>query len=394
VLSYRLRWYALETTRVLRRRWQALLLGMLLLSPAMMPVLAQTRLLGAPVLAPLTPGHDWLWRYACLLLLEGLAVLWVLIQRPAIAGGPFAAYLRALPIPRWQRRLTDLAVLLLVNTPILLPVLAAAISFAVLPHAARHYFYLIDLLLLTLAAQVQILARSRRDLPLHLLANLSLVAGMQGGPSFALICSSAATVLALTLLFKTPDSAVAPSTAGAERAATPVWLSRGLPPALRVSLAAVRHPYRYRWLLRALTLGAGLVGADLLMTIWQFDLRARGLMLLCQAAVGVIAAGGYRDLGEAHRRAASYTRALPLKPHRQAAWDTVLVMTYALPFYAALPLLLLCHHALDAVSACADLLSCIPLLLLLRLAHRHSQAVVLGSLLAACWTCAVWRFLI
>lgn len=390
MLSYRLRWYALETGRVLRRRWQALALALLLLSPMAMPVFAQTRLLGTPVMAPFAPEHGILWRYACLHLLEGVAILWLLIQRPAVVGGPFAAYLRALPISRRRSRMHDLAILMLANSPILLPLCAAAVAYAALPQRVWHYFYLADLLLIALAAQVLILARSRHHVPLYLLANLCLVAGLQGQPMMQPLGSGAAAVFASLVLLLAPESAIASSTryrsAGAWRS---TW-----PAPLRISIAAVSRVYRVRWLTRTALMGASVVVGFVLMRIWQYDGRAAGLMLLLQATCALIAAGGYRDLGDAYRQAQAYTLALPLPRRRFALWDTILVMAWSLPFCAALPLGLLMQHALAPGIAVADMLACVPLLLLLRIPHRVDHAVVVGSLLAAGWIGAAWSLLL
>lgn len=390
MLSYRLRWYALETGRLLRRRWQALVLALLLLSPMAMPVFAQTRLLGSPVMAPLMSEHGILWRYACLHLLEGVAILWLLIQRQAVAGGPFAAYLRALPISRRRSRMHDLTVLMLANSPILLPLCAAAVAYAALPQRVSHYFYLADLLLITLAAQVLILARSRHHVPLYLLANLCLVVALQAPPIMQALGFCAAAVFAALVMLLAPETALAPSTryrsTGAWR---PAW-----PVPLRISIAAVARIYRVRWLTRAALMGACLVGGFALMGIWQYDGRAAGLMLLLQATCALIAAGGYRDLGDAHRQAQAYTRALPLGRQRFALWDTMLVLAGSLPFCAALPLGLLLHHALAPGAAVADILACVPLLLLLRIPHRLNQAVVVSILLATGWTGAAWSLLL
>jgi hypothetical protein len=62
MLSPRLRWYALETSRVLRRHWQVLCLTMMLVLPSM-PVFAQAQILGAPVLATLAPTRGAGWQF-------------------------------------------------------------------------------------------------------------------------------------------------------------------------------------------------------------------------------------------------------------------------------------------------------------------------------------------
>lgn len=98
MLSCRLRWYALATSNLLRRHWQALLLLAMLLLPAM-PVFSQTRILGAPVLAALAPSHGIEWRFAWVHLLEAVGILWVLAQRRAITGGRSSPSSRPCPSP-------------------------------------------------------------------------------------------------------------------------------------------------------------------------------------------------------------------------------------------------------------------------------------------------------
>lgn len=110
MLFCRLRWYALATSRMLRRHWQALLLSVLLL-PAM-PVFAQAEILGAPALAALAPSHGVEWRFAWVHMLEAVSMLWVLVQRTAITGGAFANFLESLPTSNGQRRAVDIAVVL------------------------------------------------------------------------------------------------------------------------------------------------------------------------------------------------------------------------------------------------------------------------------------------
>ncbi len=99
MLIGRLKGYAYATSRMLRRHWQAMVLSMRLLLPAM-PVFAQVRVLGAPILEVLSPAHGVEWRYPSVHLLEAVGVSSVRAQRSAITGGPFAHFLKSLHVSR------------------------------------------------------------------------------------------------------------------------------------------------------------------------------------------------------------------------------------------------------------------------------------------------------
>lgn len=123
---WRMRYFAVATFRLLARRWQATLFLLLMASPAMMPLVAQLQMLGKPVLSMLEPGH--FQRSACLWTLAlGVAWSWSSLQADALSGGESWQYLSLPLAPRLIQKV-DLAVLLVTDLPILLPICAAEVA--------------------------------------------------------------------------------------------------------------------------------------------------------------------------------------------------------------------------------------------------------------------------
>lgn len=121
----RLRWYSQATALVLLRRWQTILLWVGTLAPVGGSLLGVA---SYPVLVLLDADHGVAWRLSAIGLWQGFWALWALMQRDALRGGQFADYLRALPIHAFLRRRIDSVVLLVGNTPLLIPFVAAGIA--------------------------------------------------------------------------------------------------------------------------------------------------------------------------------------------------------------------------------------------------------------------------
>ncbi|RQS60052.1 hypothetical protein DID96_34690 [Burkholderia sp. Bp8963] len=399
MLSWRLRWYVLATARVLHRHWQALLLAVLLLLPTM-PVLAQTRILGAPVLAPLAPEQGLEWRFLWVHALEATGMLWVLIQRTAISGGPFAAFLKSLPVSNRHRRAVDAAVVLIASTPLLLPVIAAAIALAFLPHKASNYLYVLDLTLITLGLQLVTLSgRVRNGLPL-VVANFILVGALQTDNAMRTALLLVSLIVAAFALGRTPGAPAARATQrGTSWRLAPGLLSvngaLGLPPIVKLQLGIVRF-HVAGTVNRCVIMGAVTASTCYLAHLWGFDARVVPLTLTTQAVIALIAATTYRDLRTSHVRAAHFVRSLPLASTVQVRADVLTVATLALPFAAAAPLLLVVHGALTARAAAAIVLAGAPLLALLRLPQRYAptHSVLLGAILAAIWIVVAWQIFV
>ncbi len=396
MLSCRLRWYALATSRMLRRHWQALSLSVLLLLPAM-PVFAQSQILGAPVLAALAPSHGMEWRFVWVHMLEAAGMLWVLAQRAAITGGTFATFFASLPTPNFHRRAVDIAVVLVASTPLLLPVLGATVALAFLPQKAANYLFVLDLLLITLGWQLTVLSRSARHAALLVVANIILVGALEAGETTKQALLVLPLLLAAFVIVRTPAASTP----------WPMWscaLSRRVMSCVRVNLGQRLSPVTRLqagivWdrgagvFARYLVMGAVTASTCFLLRLWNFDARAVPLTVISQAAIALVAATTYRDLRAAHLRAEHFTRSLPIAAAARLRADMLTVAALALPLACMVPLLLVAHGVLPLRPAAALLGLTAPLLALLYFPQRYAarQSVLLGTMLAAMWVAAVWR---
>ncbi|WP_321856321.1 hypothetical protein [Burkholderia cenocepacia] len=399
MLSWRLRWYVLTTARVLHRHWQAVSLSVLLLLPTM-PVFAQSHLLGAPVLAPLAPGHGFEWRFVWVHMLEAIGMLWVLIQRTAISGGPFAVFTKSLPVSDRRQRALDAAVVLIASTPLLLPVIAAAIAFAYLPDKASNYLYVIGLMMITLGWQLAALSRNVRNGTPLVVANFILIGALQTGSAVRTTLLVASLIIAAFALVHTP----AASSSHAKQFGT-TWrrlagrmsVNAGgrLPAFVKLQLGILGFHFAGT-VSRYVVMGAVAVSTCYVARLWNFDTRVVPLTLIAQAVIALIAAATYRDLRASHVRAAHFVRSLPLRAIVQVRADVLTVAVIALPFAAAAPLLLVVHGVLSVHVAVAIVLAGAPLLALLRLPQRYAprESVLLGAILAVVWIVAAWQIFV
>ncbi|TDQ97377.1 DUF6136 family protein [Paraburkholderia silvatlantica] len=396
MLSCRLRWYALATSRLLHRHWQALMLLVLLLLPAM-PVFAQTRILGAPILAALAPSHGIEWRFVWVHMLEAVGMLWVLAQHGAITGGAFATFLDSLPTSHGRRRAVDIAVVLVANTPLFLPVLAAAVALAFLPQKVANYLFVLDLLLITLGWQLAVLSRSARNATPLAVANVILVGALQTGETIRPALLVLPLLLAAFAIAHTPAGSTSRSGWRGARSRRVLGCARayagqGLSPVARLQIGIVRDRAAGVFA-RCLMMGSVTASTCFLLGLWNFDVRAVPLASISQAAIALIAAATYRDLSAAHFRAGQFMRSLPIAAAAQPRADILTIAALALPFACVAPLLLVAHGVLPWWSAAALLCSGAPLLALLYLPQRYAprQSVLLGTMLAAIWVAVVWQ---
>ncbi|MBR8374876.1 hypothetical protein KDW20_03780 [Burkholderia cenocepacia] len=399
MLSCRLRWYVLTTARVLHRHWQALCLGVLLLLPTM-PVFAQSRLLGTPVLAPLAPGHGFAWRFVWVHMLEAVGMLWVMVQRTAISGGPFAVFAKSLPVSDRRRRTLDATVVLIASTPLLLPVISAATALAYLPDKVSNYLYVIGLMTITLGWQLAALSRNIGNGAPLVVANFTLVGALQTGNAVRTMLLAASLIMAAFALVRTP----AASSSRATQFGT-TWhrsvghvsvnTARWLPAVVKLQLGILGCHFAGT-VSRCVVMGAVTVSTCYVADLWGFDARVVPLTLIAQAVIALIAAATYRDLWASHVRAAHFVRSLPLRSIVQVRADVLTVTALALPFAAVAPLLLVVHGVLSVRVAVGIVLAGAPLLALLRLPQRYAstESVLLGAILAVVWIAAAWHIFI
>lgn len=390
LLRYRLRWYALSTARLLLRRWQAIVLLLGVLASANASLFGHVNSLAYPVLVWLEPGTSFGFRLGYLMLLQALAVLWVFMQREQIGGGAFMRFAESLPFSHSQRRLVDIAVLVLADTPLLLLWISALIVVAAKPGQLVHLPLLCAVGLLALVAQVAVL--ERRFAPWGIVAAASLLLCAAIGTRFAIAASSLAGVTALALLLiRLPRVDVR------FRSRVPAWLRRLLQalarrghPALLISLGVLFDQRRFETGGKALG-AACMVGAAFgLMVVFEFDRRAFGAALLAQGLVALNVSGMYRGLQMAHLGGVAYFGALPLPANWWRRFDVMAIIAFGLPFLTLLGLVVWLDAAAPGPQAIASVVSFSVLLGLLRgaqlLSERH--AVFLSATLTACWTAA------
>ena len=122
LLRWRLRYFTVETYRLLQRRWQTVLFTLLLASPAMMSLLEQFHLLAIPVLRILQPGQ-FQTSLLNLMVVLTIACCWSAIHATALRGGPGWRYISR-PLPPILIQRVNLALLALSDLPLLLPFFA------------------------------------------------------------------------------------------------------------------------------------------------------------------------------------------------------------------------------------------------------------------------------
>ena len=165
---------------------------------------------------------------------------------------------------------------------------------------------------------------------------------------------------------------------------------------LRLSASILCRRYAVASLTRALLLTGIICAALVLMQIWQFDARARALLIIAQALMALVAAASYRDLAAAHAQAASYMAALPMRRITQPVCDIAMVLVLSLPFTALLPLVLVSRATLALAPALGDMLVVSCLLIVLRgpQVGSNSHGVVLSALLAGAWAICAWQLFV
>lgn len=403
LLRLRLHWYALSTARLLLRRWQGLALAVGLLASADAGVFENIAMLNRPLLGLLAPGHGFAWRFGYLLVLQLVAVLWAVMQRTQIEGGGFMAFAGSLPFSPRQRRQVDLAVLVLADSPLLLMVAGSITVTAAhrhaAPHVLPHLLLLIDVALLALMAQLAALERRPVGWAGVLLACVLLAAGF--GAGFASWVNALIATAAWLALRRAPWPAW-PPVGQRRRLPLAAWSGRLLrvlagrhAPALQVSLAILLRERRGEAIAKLMSAAAVIAAALVLMQVFDYDDRSRIVALLAQGLIALTVSGMYRGLHMAHLASAGYTAALPVKPAWWRAFDLAVVLGFGLPLLAVPACAACILSGLPPLRALVGIASYLVLLAALRAPQlfRERHAVVLGTLVAGCWTVATIAYL-
>lgn len=390
----RLHWYAAATANALRRNWQAVVLAIVLI-PAGLPLPWILGILGSPVTMVISAGNSLGWYFFHILILQFTAVAWIHVQRNNLSGGPFMSYARTLPIKLGVLRVTNLIMLLVADSILLIPIVA---SLAVVsPHtvtpndAAYHFCSVLALAALTILVQVAVLEQSPiafAALPLDLLLAWSLQ-GHRGIQGMALLAVT--FVGALFLLLRPPRQAVLRNRIFRSRktsrsAFTPstAWLSP-------TSLIQIKALLVEHFPSTTLRVGLSIVvayGADILIRIFGYDMRTLPTAIIGMALSALILSGLYRILHSAHVAMGRYLATFPIPRYFWLARDIGLVTLIGLLPLGTLVIPLLrvdnVHESTVGALAVANLVLMALLRLPLLLGGR--QVLLLSVLLAAGWS--------
>lgn len=394
-LRLRVQWYAVATVRLLQRHWQWLLLAAIFV-PMGAGGAAILGGLAYPLMALLEADQGAAWYFGNIMLIQSVAVAWVGLQRRQIRGGSFMNYAGTLPVAAVTRRAVELTLLLLANSILLVPVIAALLVTLADPEAnvTEPAGPLLTLLALTLCAQLAALEKSPLAVAAVVLADLPLAASLslEGG-------SAAMLLHALALLFASPVL-IAP------------WSERKIPALSPRGDRPHRTEASYRWLrvpaavliqLKALASYPGLallrtsavlglvVGAGLLIRAFQFDGRSLPTVVLTMGVMGLIIAGAYRTLYAAHARMRLYQATLPVNKYYWSIRDTLLILCLGSAPGAMLMYPLVSRGLVPMPTLFMLSVAYYALLAALRpaLLFRGRQTVLLSVATTAVWTAAV-----
>lgn len=394
----RLRWYVTATAHVVRRHWQWFVIASLVV-PSATPPTQIVKALAFPVVGMVRPGHEVLWYALHLALVQAAALGWVWLQREALAGGPMASYASTLPFRRVIVHRANAALLLVADSLLLLPGLAALIITPAqpgdLPAGIFHAISVAALVLMALSAQQAALERDGFALSLALAPGMPWAWSLAHNDTpgawmlLALTASAALVLVYWTPALRMPRSAARrrprekPATAGLS---TTHWL----PITARIQANALLVDQLPATTLRLAAAIGIVVGADLLIGVFGFDARTLPTAILAMAASALILSGSYRGLASAHASMDRYSAALPLAKSFWIARDIGFVMLLAVLPLAILLVPLIKHTTAPAwprlVLAAADL-GLIALLRLPLLVTKR-QTVLVGALLAGGWSAA------
>ncbi len=393
LLKLRLRWYSEATAQLLLRRWQAIVLVLGAFGSSLLVESSQL------VLVLLDEQHDMVWRLCAIGLWQGCWFLWTMMQIDQVRGGPFREFAQSLPLTPRHWRTTDLIVLLVSDTPLLLPFIAAALVLGsrhgLTWEALNGGLLIVFMLASQLACQLSALAGRARVFAGLVLAD-AWVAGALGlaGPTAAVLLAPVAAVALWSLWGKLPGMPLGAAAllAGAHRLGQVLSrrLVAGLPPLLRVSLGVLYRQHRSSMFGKLFSCTLVVFAANGLMSIWGYDGRSLPMAHIAAGLVAMSISGLYRQLQMAHDEARPFTAALPMRRGWTVPGDVLAVLSFGLPFVLAMAATMWRHAGLSTGLALGFVASFALLVLVLRQPQLQSSrnAVVSTALVACLWTFA------
>ncbi len=382
----RLRWYIRTSGDLVLRHWQwFLIIGMIIPNP---PVIGLFVVPASLLEAIIAGGHSWLAQVVAVLVVQLVALLWIVPQRQLLAGGIFMTYAATLPLPKWLCLAVDLTLLAVANCVILIPVLFATGHALAMRDCAYQLCVLWTLLGSTLVAQLSALKRRAIVLPLLGVADVFLGWSLASPPGalrwLLFVPTLAGAVAAPFLMDRIKPPSLAPGFSQVQRIS--LVLSRHAPSCLVQCKAIAAKPGLTTF--RLSTTFAVALGVDRLIAIFQFDQRSLPTDILAMAIIALILSGLYRVLRDAHASMQGYLTALPSPQHYWPLRDTIFVFLLGAAPLCILLTPLLLHGLASVFVVFALMVAYQALLALLRLplVFGGRRAVLYGFLMAAAWS--------
>ncbi|RRS06044.1 hypothetical protein EIP75_00055 [Aquabacterium soli] len=396
LLALRLRWYSEATALLLLRRWQAIVLILGTFTPVGGSLLREA---AYPVMVLLSGQHGVIWLMGALGLWQGFWALWALMQREQVRGGRFADFAQSFPLPHRTCRVVDLVVLLVSDTPLLIPFVASALALAASDSepwvCARGALVLVFMLASQLCAQLAVLKGRTAVIAGFVLVDawVATAIGLPMPPFGSVVLLTLPTLASLgALIANVPP--LSPRTAQALRQLTQAgedlvsWLLRPLSPMVRLSLGVLYRQHLSSMLAKFFTCMLIVFASAGLMSVWDFDGRCLPMAFIAAGLTALATSGLYRPLQMAHEAALPFTAALPLAPRWWRWADTLVVLSFGAPFALCLGGYLVSNAGLSILTAVGFLISFLLLVAALRppqlFSNRH--AVLASTVLASLWT--------
>ncbi|MHB8347992.1 MAG: hypothetical protein ACYDHM_12625 [Acidiferrobacterales bacterium] len=395
--SLRLRWYASATANVLFRHWQAIVIAVLVV-PAGMPIRLIVESLAYPVTGIVGPGHDVMWYTLHVICVQLLAVIWVMVQRGGLGGGPFMNYAASLPISPGLARRVSVTTLLFSDSILFIPVLAAAVVAVPAKEdgSVGTVFGMISvaaLAILAVSAQLAVLERNFRIPLAALFADVLLgwSLGRQPDPeSWVLLALTLGCALALIVREPVSGRSLTTRSRPVRRQSRFIDRHRAwrLPAPLQIQGKALFVHQPPATILRMCSAVAVSLGGDFLIRVFRFDGRALPVAIIAMAASALIVSGFYRTLDVLRAPMVRYVAALPLPKRFWMVRDVAFVMLLDAVPLGILLIPLLAYGRSFAITLAVLAFADLGLVALLRLPVLLGgrQATLLGLILAACWS--------
>ncbi|GAA4487524.1 hypothetical protein [Gluconacetobacter asukensis] len=323
----RLEWYGRLGRDLLARHWQWALLATLLVpgAPIVAPFLKFSVLLGAVV----APGVGMAGHAVLAVVIDLAAMLWIMPQRRALLGGAFMDYVATLPVGRRVRLAVEATMLAVANGPLLLSAGLAAGRIAAPADGPYPVYCFLGVLGLAALAQHAVVTRRLVLLVGVVVGDVLLAAGLGAASPVERWCLLAAALVGAGAVAHVGSRlAVAGGQWWLRRARPATGVldrARFVPPALHIQGGILAD----RPVLSVFRIGAAValaLGVARLVALFDFDTRAVPTMIVAVAVIGLLLAGLYRTLFDAHRAAAGYLATLPLPPRYWPLRDTGFLM--------------------------------------------------------------------